>query len=506
MKQNKNEFSKYLNIPLSIINQKWFGSDKAVRAWFFMARKALSKQTKNIKSKDFHLSQGEMICTRSYLSEKLGINDSSAKSCTDRLKRSGAINVRQELVSGSKSVTWNKVSRITVKGVPVPNESYVKMYFPVAEELFWEEPVLAQLYTYMICTAFYEDSYIIGTKNKAKKVSCGDVLLSYKKVLKCLKCKEWKLKRILCILESAGSITRMERVGNRGVLIHLNYYPEQHAKKKLKNKEVVGPQQSQPSYTHSASSENISVEKKKKKSYNSDKKQNVAILDTDVTEAISYLFFEKKKNKDIVHLNQVIEYVNNNMPANFPKEKLMGAMDYYFSKYGHLYVEGKYVVEAMIEFQKSLVKSSSNSKDKVSKIQELRRKMAEETENYNSYDANWKIVGENFKRYMEEKDWISTVEPGTIDSMYHTLWYANLKGKFVAAELLVKGICVNRPSSWNEEIHKWANYIERFFDCVGNIRELRRICEASLKCRQKECNSQYTKYNDELERLIKKAI
>ena len=501
MKQNKNEFSKYLNIPLSIINQKWFGSDKAVRAWFFMARKALRKQTINIKSKDFQLSQGELICTRSYLSETLGINDSSAKSCTDRLKRSGAINVRQEQVSGSKSVAWNKVSRITVKGVPVPDELYVKTIFPVAEELFWEEPVLAQLYTYMICTAFYEDSYIIGTKNTAKKVSCGDVLLSYKKVLKCLKCKEWQLKRILRILEEAESITRMGRVGNRGVLIHLKYYPEPQEKKKLKNKEVVGQQQSQPSYTHSESSENISVEEKKKKSYNSNKKQDVAILDTEVTEAIKYLYFGIKNNKNIVRLNQLIKYVNDKMPAKFPKEKLKDAMDYYYSKYGDSYVEGQNVVEAMIEFQKSLVKSSSNIKDKERKEQELLRKMAEEKENYKSYEANWKIVGENFQRYMEEKDWICTVEPETINSMYYTLWYANRKGEFVAVELLEKGICVNRPSSWNEEIYKHANYIVRFFDCVGNINELRRICKASLECRYNEYLSQYTKYKDELERL-----
>lgn len=499
--KNKNEFSQYLNIPRSIINQKWFGSDKAVRAWFFMARKALREQTINIKSKDFQLSQGELICTRSYLSETLGINDSSAKSCTDRLKRSGAINVRQEQVSGSKSVAWNKVSRIKVKGVPVPDELYVKTIFPVAEELFWEEPVLAQLYTYMICTAFYEDSYIIGTKNTAKKVSCGDVLLSYKKVLKCLKCKEWQLKRILSILESAGSITRMGRVGNRGVLIHLNHYPEQQVKKKLKNKEVVGPQQSQPSYTHSASSENISVDEKKKKSYNSDKKQDVAILDTEVTDAIKYLYFGIKKNKDIARLNQLIEYVNDNMPPNFPKEKLKDAMDYYYKKYGDDFVKRENVVKAMTEFQKSLDESSSNIKDKERKEQELLRKIAEEKENYNSYEANWKIVGENFERYMEEKDWISTVEPETINSMYYTLWCANLGEKFVAAELLEKGICVNRPSSWNEEIYKKANYIERFFDCVGNINELRRICKASLECRYKEFYSLYTKYSGELELL-----
>ena len=46
------------------------------------------------------------------------------------------------------------------------------------------------------------------------------------------------------------------------------------------------------------------------------------ILDTPVTEAIKYLFFNKKKNKDIDRLNDIISYVNENMPADFPAEQL----------------------------------------------------------------------------------------------------------------------------------------------------------------------------------------
>ena len=94
----------YINVPLSIVNQRWFKSDKAVRAWFFMAWQALmpryeQNQTKSIKGKTFHLTEGELICTRSYLAKSLGINDSAAKCSTDKLKRTDTISIKQEILS-----------------------------------------------------------------------------------------------------------------------------------------------------------------------------------------------------------------------------------------------------------------------------------------------------------------------------------------------------------------------------------------------------------------------
>ncbi len=44
-----------------------------------------------------------------------------------------------------------------------------------------------------------------------------------------------------------------------------------------------------------------------------------------------------------------------------------------------------------------------------------------------------------FQNVYGKEDWISTLNPETIDSMYHTLWYANLKGTFVEESLLKRG-------------------------------------------------------------------
>jgi hypothetical protein len=190
------------------------------------------------------------------------------------------------------------------------------------------------------------------------------------------------------------------------------------------------------------------------------------ILDTPVTEAIKYLFFNKKKNKDIDRLNDIISYVNENMPADFPVEQLKPAMDYYFKEYGDDYIERKKVVKAIGEFKGLLARSLSTKANRESKIQELNRQIAEEENKYKAFNEKWKTIGKNFKMYMEKEDWISTLNPETIDSMYHTLWYANLKGTFVEESLLKKGKSINCPSSWDAQTSKWANYIVRFFECI----------------------------------------
>lgn len=221
---------KYINVPLSIVKKRWFKGENAVRAWFFYAWNALMSRYDAdvmVKGQTFHLTEGETICTRSYLSESLGIKDSMAKSSTDSLKRTGSIAVKQEVISKDINNAKNSVSRVAVNGIPTPNEPYVKMYFPVDVADFWSTPYLAQLYTYMVCNAWHENTWIVGTGCHAQQITPGDFLFSYEKVAKALKCNQWRFKELLKLLEKIGAITRVKRIGNRGVLIHLNLYPQQ---------------------------------------------------------------------------------------------------------------------------------------------------------------------------------------------------------------------------------------------------------------------------------------
>lgn len=505
------QFKDYINIPLSIVDQKWFMSDEAVRAWFFYAWKAITPQVyktkgKRVKEKTFNLTQGETICTRTYLAKALNINMSSAKCSTDKLRRSGAINVNLESLSEGKNA-WRWISRITVNGVPVPNEPYLKMDFPLDKEMFWTKPTIARIYVYMMCNAYHKDTCIIGTGYQPLYVGAGDMVLSYKKIESELECKEWELKNCLRLLESCGAISRVRRVGNSGVLIHLNLY--HLAKQQSKTNDVENKMKdvltelpkTEPSPTPSVNP--VTVKKSTAKSSDqADKK----ILDTPVTEGIKYLFFDKKKNKDIDRLNDIISYVNENIPTDFPVEQLKAAMDYYFKEYGDEYIDCKKLVKTIVEFKgvldnKSITAINGNEK----RIVELNRKIAQEGDEYKAFGANWEVIGENFKRYMEKEDWINVLSPDTIYSMYHTLWCANLTGNFIERKLLERKANIDSPSSWDAETCKWANYVVRFFECIDNIDEFENICLADRHSRYDEYIRKWKEYNDELEQL-KKAI
>ena len=230
----------YLNVPYSIIDQRWFRSENAVRAWFFYAWHSLFPKRgksviKSIRKEKFNLKKGEMICTRSYLAKSLGIKDSAAKSSTDRLKRTSTIKVRQEVISKNiEKAPKNKLSRVTVDGVPVPNEPYIKMALPIKVDLFWKEKTLAQIYIYLMCKAEHKEVFGIGTGHSELLLKAGDVLTSYATLIEELRCTEYQIKKYLSYFEKNGIITR-QRVGN-GILVHMNYYPQPKVKPAEKDK------------------------------------------------------------------------------------------------------------------------------------------------------------------------------------------------------------------------------------------------------------------------------
>lgn len=223
------------------------------------------------------------------------------KSSTDSLKRTGAISVKQEVISKDINDAKNSVSRVAVNGIPTPNEPYVKMYFPVDVADFWSTPYLAQLYTYMVCNAWHENTWIVGTGCHAQQITPGDFLFSYEKVAKALKCNQWRFKELLNLLEKIGAITRVKRVGNRGVLIHLNLYPQ--AKQQVKTNDSANKgleahvEQSKPTSSPTPSVKPVAA---KNEVMNPSRQISKEILDTPVTEAIKYLFFNKKKTRILI--------------------------------------------------------------------------------------------------------------------------------------------------------------------------------------------------------------
>nr|WP_297660471.1 hypothetical protein [uncultured Prevotella sp.] len=459
---------KYINVPLSIVNQRWFKSEKAVRAWFFMAWQALmpryeKNQTTTIKGKTFHLSEGELICTRSYLAKSLGINDSAAKCSTDKLKRTDSISVKQEILSNDAKAPKNKLSRVTVKGVPVPSEPYIKMYLPVKEEDFWTNKLLAQLYMYMMCKAAYKEGYMVGAKGHAIRMEAGDMLINYKEILSALKCKEWKLKECLRTLKESGAISSKGRIGNKGILYHLTYYPQQNAERKMSpksqaNNEVVSQKKQSnhvmPTTLHNTASSLVRIE-------------NEQIIDTPVTEAVSYLFFDLKKNKEVSRLNQIIEYVNVNMPEGFPMERLKEAMDFYYKDFGGKYIQEGKVVEAITKFYNQNKTTGFAVSYIERRLKELNALLTTKQEEYNNFYYNWQLVDRAYEIFKENGCVDKIPEAKYIDCIYNALSFAVFRSSMYDTKILHSTGEKQAVNDWNDETCDKAASIESLFGKLG---------------------------------------
>lgn len=228
----------FINIPYSIIEKRWFTDEMAVRAWVFLATRGIlskSNPTITIKNKSFELEPGETLCTRSYLSKSLKINDSNAKGATDKLLRAKSIFKEIEVLEKGFR---NKISRIKVSGIPVPdpNEAFLKVAMADDISIMWKVKYLAQLYIYLMVSANKFDRVTIAG-GQILEIKRGELVISYKEMREKLKISEYYLKKTMHFLEGLGLLEK-DRCGNDGLCIRLKKYPPVPSKKEKKEKAV----------------------------------------------------------------------------------------------------------------------------------------------------------------------------------------------------------------------------------------------------------------------------
>ena len=219
----------FINIPFSIIDKRWFSDEMAVRAWVFLAaRGILSKSNPiiTIKNKVFELRPGETLCTRSYLSKSLNVNDSSAKGATDKLLRAKSISKEIEVLEKGFR---NKISRIKVEGIPVPAEAFLQVSIADDISIMWTVKHLAQLYIYLMLSANKFDKITIAG-GQILEIKRGELVISYTKIRQDLKISEYFLKKTMQYLEGLGLVEK-SRCGNDGLYVKLKKYPPIPSKK-----------------------------------------------------------------------------------------------------------------------------------------------------------------------------------------------------------------------------------------------------------------------------------
>lgn len=231
----------FINIPYSIIEKRWFTDEMAVRAWVFLATRGIlskSNPTITIKNKSFELEPGETLCTRSYLSNSLKINDSNAKGATDKLLRAKSIFKEIEVLEKGFR---NKISRIKVDGIPVPNDpnkAFLKVAMADDIAIMWQVKHLAQLYIYLMLSANKFDKITIAG-GQILEVKRGELVISCDKIRADLKISEYFLKKTMQYLEGLGFLEK-SRCGNDGLFVKMKKYPVAPPKKEKIEEMPVG--------------------------------------------------------------------------------------------------------------------------------------------------------------------------------------------------------------------------------------------------------------------------
>ena len=214
----------FINIPSSLIEKRWFTDEMAVRAWVFLAARGIlskSNSTVTIKNKAFELEPGETLCTRSYLSKSLNVNDSSAKGATDKLLRAKSIFKEIEILGAGFR---NKISRIKIDGIPVPNdEAFLQVAMTDDICSMWKVKHLAQLYIYLMISANKFDKISIAG-GEIREIKRGELVISYTKIRQDLKISEYYLKKTMQYLEGLGLVEK-SRCGNDGLFVKMKKYP-----------------------------------------------------------------------------------------------------------------------------------------------------------------------------------------------------------------------------------------------------------------------------------------
>lgn len=228
----------FINVPFSLIEKRWFSDEMAVRAWVFLATRGIlskSNPTITIKNKSFELEPGETLCTRSYLSKSLKINDSNAKGATDKLLRAKSIFKEIEILGVGFR---NKISRIKVDGIPVPDpkEAFLKVAMADDISIMWKVKYLAQLYIYLMVSANKFNRVTIAG-GQILEIKRGELVISYKEMREKLKISEYYLKKTMHFLEGLGLLEK-SRCGNDGLYVKLKKYPPAHPSKEKKEKAV----------------------------------------------------------------------------------------------------------------------------------------------------------------------------------------------------------------------------------------------------------------------------
>ena len=436
----------FINILNHTDECRCFSNPAAMNAYLMLYAKSIRKESiVSWNGISISLPAGQTVASKYYIAKVFKCSIDKAKNYLKTLVRNGLIRLdyNQDI----------KQNIITVSAVnPESGTKYVQMRLPddKVHEIYTNRcKFLTTIYMYLTLHARKQTgtSYLIDGD-----VQRGELIDTLHSIASVCGCCVKTVSNVLANLKKKGLLV-FEAIKNVAMKVKLLLYP---ALKAIKIKEDA---KKESTFKNKVDTTTVPGHKEEGK----DEK----IIQTPVTEAIKYLYFDLKKNKDISHLNQIIEHINANIPSNFPLDKLRDAMDYYYKENSEKYPSARLILQSIINFNSKLQKHGEVKSDAEYQISELQRKLKEEEDNYQKSNNDWCAVKRAYEIFTKTGV-LDKVPQSYISTIYIAIWFQNQRQKFVDKNLLKQAGNKMYPSEWSEEICKKAAYIEAFFKNISD--------------------------------------
>ena len=450
----------FVNIIKGTDESRCFSNTAAMNTYLMLYAKSIKNET----YRGVLLSAGQTVASKQYIAKVFKCSIDKAKGYLKTLLRNGLIHLEYN----------DKIKQniITIPAVnPASGTHYVQMQIPKGfeiERIYKNRcKYLTNIYMYLTLHASHKDEISLVANTNAHRgeligtlgdiaAFCGCCIETVRNVLN-------KLKELKLVVYDA-----FQSVATR---VKLLFYPALKETAKKVTKAIQTFVRKGTKNDNVTNSKNVAAPSV---SNNNSISTNKDIVETPVTEDVKYLLFEKKHNKNISRLNNIITEVDRAVKEmKFPLEQLRTALETLYEKNKednkNGIINATMIITFLGEYKKEMLQADYAAREKAEKEHKFLEEKATKEKDLKTLDDSWQLVKDAAVE-VKKQGQLTSFSEAEISAMYyllnnigvarHTLLERGQILAFVKDDLIEKD-CKSRKQGWSEDTIAQAILLER---------------------------------------------
>ena len=450
----------FVNIIKGTDESRCFSNTAAMNTYLMLYAKSIKNET----YRGVLLSAGQTVASKQYIAKVFKCSIDKAKGYLKTLLRNGLIHLEYN----------DKIKQniITIPAVnPASGTHYVQMQIPKGfeiERIYKNRcKYLTNIYMYLTLHASHKDEISLVANTNAHRgeligtlgdiaAFCGCCIETVRNVLN-------KLKELKLVVYDA-----FQSVATR---VKLLFYPALKETAKKVTKAIQTFVRKGTKNDNVTNSKNVAAPSV---SNNNSISTTEDIVETPVTEDVKYLLFEKKHNKNISRLNNIITEVDRAVKKmKFPLEQLRTALETLYEKNKednkNGIINATMIITFLGEYKKEMLQADYAAREKAEKEHKFLKEKATKEKDLNTLDDSWQLVKDAAVE-VKKQGQLTSFSEAEISAMYyllnnigvarHTLLERGQILAFVKDDLIEKD-CKSRKQGWSEDTIAQAILLER---------------------------------------------